>query len=1456
MKKATLSRALAALPFLSLSVLLPILMTGTAAAANLYITNGTSSNFTSGTNSYDVTYVGDSNGVTNGNNLTVANTNTLLQSLTGLYVGYSGTSNSMVISNAGNVQGGAAVIGYETNALNNSVLVTGTNSLWSNSSTFTVGLSGGGTLTVANGGLVAATGITIAANANSAGTLNIGRFGTNDTAGTITAATIAFGAGIGTINFNQSDSTTLISSISGTGLVNQRGTGTTILIGNSSFTGLTEIVSGILQVGNGGTTGSLGSGSVSNATALVINRSGSLVMSNNVGGNGSFSNIGTGTVTLAGVNTYTGLTDLDGGKVVVSGSLTSTNDIIVGDTVSNVSLVVTNPGSVRVGNFFVGNNPTSSSNSVIVGTGTTLTVRDTVYLGFDSNNGNQFQLLNNGVAWFGTLNVGSYGSVSNTIAVTGAGSRLSIAGELLLTNAANQLIVSGGGSLTSGTGYVGSTGGSTAGGNSVSLGGVGSTWSLGTNGLIVGDNSDNNSVTVTAGAGLVSGFATIGTDFSGSPAGSNNSVLVDNFGTWTNSGNITVGNSGSGTLTIANGGSVTANALFLANSSHSVGTLNIGRLGSNDAAGTLTLTATNNSITFGSGNGSINFNQSNAIALGANISGNGSINQLGSGTSILTGNNFYTRGTLISGGVLQVGNGVTSGTLGYGAVTNTASLSFNRSDYAVVANDISGTGAVLQIGTGTTSIVGNNSYTGMTTVFAGALSVGNGGTAGNLGSSDVIINTNASLILNRSDAFALRNSLSGNGSLVVLGGSTATLLGSNFYKGPTLVDNTTLQVGTNATNGNLGRGTVILTNYATLRYNLRGTTTLTNDVSGQGYLEIEGSGTTTLIGRCTYTEFTEIGGGSALQVGEGGSSGTLGSGSVYNYGDLIFNRNNLVIVSNDISGFGTFAQIGVGTLVLTGDNGYSGGTRITNGALQVGNGGTNGTLGSGNVSNNASLVFNRSNYAVFANTIGGSGSTTQIGSGTTVFTGNNSYSGVTTISSGVLQVGNNGATGTLGSGNVVINTNASLSIYRDGAYDLLNAISGGGSLDIRGSGTKTLLGNNTYRGATFIDNATLQVGKNGTNSTIGSGAVTLTNYGSLLLNLTGNSSLTNVIAGQGGLNIQGSGTTTITGDNTYTEYTTIGINATLLVGDRGTLGRLGGGTVFNRNAIIFQKLNNLLFTNSIQEEGSVTQAGSGTLSLTGSNSYAGYTAVTAGSLSLGSTGLLTGGGPINVNNGGTLLLGAANQVNTNSALNLGATGTSGTLSMGGNGSTRASTQTFNTLTLSANSSIDFANLTGQSALYFRKISGLSTYTLSIFNYNGVTSPTGTGGLDQYTSLYAKAGAGLSGFTAGELSNIKFYSGSDSSSTFLGDGSFSSITFNGFNQIVPVPEPGVLLAELLLLGWMIYSFRPQFARVAHGSYHAGAPFRSRPTKLQAIRRSNAVALSESDCLLDDPAIKKP
>ena len=97
------------------------------------------------------------------------------------------------------------------------------------------------------------------------------------------------------------------------------------------------------------------------------------------------------------------------------------------------------------------------------------------------------------------------------------------------------------------------------------------------------------------------------------------------------------------------------------------------------------------------------------------------------GRLILTGNNTYSGTTTISAGTMDVGAGGTTGTLGTGNVMNNRSLSFNRSDSITVANVISGTGRLIQAGGGTTTLTGANTYTGSTSITAGTLALGAGG---------------------------------------------------------------------------------------------------------------------------------------------------------------------------------------------------------------------------------------------------------------------------------------------------------------------------------------------------------------------------------------------------------------------------------------------------------------------------------------------------------------------------------------------------------------------------------------------------------------------------------------------------------------------------------------------------------------------------------------------------------
>jgi len=123
-------------------------------------------------------------------------------------------------------------------------------------------------------------------------------------------------------------------------------------------------------------------------------------------------------------------------------------------------------------------------------------------------------------------------------------------------------------------------------------------------------------------------------------------------------------------------------------------------------------------------------NSPNDFTIGVNLANASSsspvqIVKSGSGRLILTNNNGYTGGTTIHEGTVQVGNGGTSGGLGSGAtaVVNNGTLVFNRSDAIDVTNNITGTGAVQQIGTGKLTLGGwSSTYSGGTVIDSGTLS--------------------------------------------------------------------------------------------------------------------------------------------------------------------------------------------------------------------------------------------------------------------------------------------------------------------------------------------------------------------------------------------------------------------------------------------------------------------------------------------------------------------------------------------------------------------------------------------------------------------------------------------------------------------------------------------------------------------------------------------------------------
>ena len=265
--------------------------------------------------------------------------------------------------------------------------------------------------------------------------------------------------------------------------------------------------------------------------------------------------------------------------------------------------------------------------------------------------------------------------------------------------------------------------------------------------------------------------------------------------------------------------------------------------------------------------------------------------------------------------MLQIGDGGTTGSIvGDVNVTSGEELAFNRSDTITFTGVISGTGDLLQIGTGTTVLTGTNTYTGGTTISAGTLQIGDGGTAGSIVGN---VATSGVLAFNRTDAVTFGGVMSGAGTLSQLGAGTLTLTGTNTYTGGTTISAGTLQVGNGGTTGALGHRRGGEQRRADLQPQRRADggerdqRDRDRHQAGRGHDDADRRPTPTPAARRSAR--------ARCRSATAARPGTLGTGAVINNATLAFNRSDALTVANVISGTGTLIQSGTGTTTLTGD---------------------------------------------------------------------------------------------------------------------------------------------------------------------------------------------------------------------------------------------------------------------------------------------------------------------------------------------------------------------------------------------------------------------------------------------------------------------------------------------------------------------------------------------------------
>lgn len=532
-----------------------------------------------------------------------------------------------------------------------------------------------------------------------------------------------------------------------------------------------------------------------------------------------------------------------------------------------------------------------------------------------------------------------------------------------------------------------------------------------------------------------------------------------------------------------------------------------------------------------------------------------------------------------------------------------------------------------------------------------------------------------------SDRAIVSGVISGSGGLAKVGSGRLDLTALNTFTGQISLGTGTLGVNSLANEGTAsslgaaaGASAPILmglgTTGATLLYLGTGHSTdraiYLNGSTGGAVLQAEGSGAALFAGGATAS----AAGAKTLTLTGSSAAENAISGSIANG-----------------SGILAIGKAGTGTWILSGSNTYMGATALSAGTLGAG---SDTAFGAGSFVVTGGTLAARGGSRTLANTVVHQGTFVIGGSNSLSFTGGWNMLGgnrtltvnntaATTLSGTDLTIGENNVARTLainGSGNVFIT-----SVIKSGPGI------GEDGLAKSGAGALTLSGSNTYTGSTSLSAGLLALGNN---NALGTGVLVLTS-GTVTAS-GGARAVANAVTHQGNIVIGGSNALTLSGSWTMSNSRTLTVNNTALTTLQDSVVTLGENNT--ARTLTINGSGNLVIASVIQNgpatgADNLTQAGSGKLTLTGTNTYTGATTLTSGTLAIGNnaafgTGTLRLNGGVLSDNGAARILANTTTLGGNSTLADGST-----LAFNGTLTNSAGNRTF---TVNSNALATFASV--------------------------------------------------------------------------------------------------------------------------------------------------------------------